>query len=142
MNVTANNKYVVVRVTDKNNCLDDSFIYLTNDAFAVIATNPLQAQVSAKYEYVDCPFTGNIVYHVQDVAVSRTSVIVDNHTVGLAMVEIKDKTEWKPMKRSSSNVWEYGGLTVFSPLSFRVTSIDGEVITDNKICSLFQYIVT
>lgn len=76
-----------------------------------------------------------MIYKVLDGSTSSwMSVIVHYHNVGIKKFELKGKTsDWVTVSRKDFNefVYQGGGLQV--PLSFRVTGVNGEVITDNDI---------
>ena len=136
-------KSIVVRITDEcPSCTAAGQLDLSEKAFSQLAD--LSAGIiPISYEYVPCSLKGNIKYHVKNGAnLYWMAVFVDNHKVGVKKLEIKgSNTDWITMQRQTYNAFVYQNGNGFGlPISFRVTSIDGEVITDENICSLFYRI--
>ena len=131
---------VVVRIIDRCPECAQNHLDMSEDSFKKLGK--LETGVlNIKYDFVPCPTTGNIKYRVKKESTKWwVSVLVDNHRVGVKKFEIKGKnTNWISVTRASYNEFEYKPSdTIEPPVSFRVTSIDGEVITDENIISLFH----
>ncbi len=100
-----------------------------NDEYAVLVS----------IEFVDCPLTGNIKYHIKDSDETHLVVVVDNHKEGIATLEVMgSSSEWLAMSRNQNNEFVVAITEpLSSPLSFRISSVYGEELIDRDVCSLY-----
>jgi len=126
-------KSVVVRIVDKCPGCAKGHFDLSRDAFKAL-DDLSKGVLQITYEFVACPTEGNIIYRVKDGSTTWwSSVVVNNHKYGVKKFEIKGKgMDWTEVKRADYNEFEYT-TKLEVPVSFRVTSIYGEVITDENI---------
>jgi len=135
VNVTnkSNKKSVVVKIIDQCPGCSSNQLDLSKGAFSKLDDLSLGI-LQVDYNFVPCRTSGNIIYTVSDDSSKWwQSIIVSNHRVGLKKLEIKDNSgKWIELTRQDYNAFE-SPYTLELPASFRVTSIDNKVITDNNI---------
>ena len=131
-------KSIVIRIIDQCPECPTNRVDLSEDAFQQLGDTKTGI-LPVTMEFVECQVTGNIGYRMKNEATKWwQSVVVYNHRVGVKKFEMKgSNTNWIEYKRKSYNEFE-GSHTLELPISMRVTSINGEVITDNNIIRLFQ----
>ena len=135
---------VVVRIIDRCPECAQNHLDMSEDSFKKLGKLEL-GTINIKYDFVPCPTTGNIKYRIKkDSTKYWVSVLIDNHRIGVKKFEMKGQnTGWVTVTRASYNEFEYTpSPSIEPPVSFRVTSIDGEVITDENIISLFPFLFT
>jgi len=133
---TAEGKSIVVKIIDKCGGCAKGHFDLSKSAFALLG-DPDLGVIQISYEFVPCQTTGNITYRVIDGStVGWASLVVQNHRYGVKKLEVKGNGgDWKEARRADYNEFiftDYTG-TFKAPISFRVTSMYGEVITDENI---------
>ena len=111
---------------------------LSPDAFAKL-TDLGKGRIPITWRYVACHTDGNIIYKVTDGSSEWwSSVVVNNHKVGIKKFEIRSGSgDWIEINRADYNEFISSGRQLSLPYSFRVTGVNGEVITDENIISLF-----
>jgi len=134
VNVTYKSKSIVVKIIDQCPGCSSNQLDLARDAFAKLE-DLSQGVLKVDYNFVACPTKGNILYRVKsDSSQWWQSIVVNNHRVGLKSFQIKGKNnrDWITLQRKDYNEFESPYAIEF-PVSFRVTSIEGKVITDTNI---------
>jgi len=133
---TDNQKTIVVKIIDKCPTCPGQGIHLdlSRDAFGQLAEHS-KGIIPISYDYVPCPTSGNIIYRVKDSStLDWMSVVVNNHKVGVKKFEVKGSGgNWVEATRADYNEFEVNAGGISLPISFRVTSINDEVITDENI---------
>ncbi len=124
---------VDVRIVDQCPGCPEGDIDLSPEAFARIA--PLEAgRVPIEWSYVSCNVDGPVVYHFKDGSNPYwTAVQVRNHRHEIARFEFGDGTTWTEVPRVDYNYFVQESGMGEGPLSFRITDVLGNALTDSGI---------
>ena len=136
---TDNNKSVTVRIVDRQPTAENGLLDLSEDAFGALEDHTVGI-IPIRMEVVPCAVTGNIQYDLYSGS-SRwwLGITVLNYRVGVAKLELKSNGgEWVEVERQDYNRFDYNSK-VQLPVSLRVTSHDGQVVTDTDILSLLSH---
>ncbi|GAM25704.1 hypothetical protein SAMD00019534_088790, partial [Acytostelium subglobosum LB1] len=138
-NVTVNQKWLVVTVTDR--CPDPGWcdarhthFDLYTEAFNFLQDPNVQGTISnMTFHKIPCNRPGNLqVYFKDGWTYYYNSLMVFNHNIGIATVDVQreNKTIFEPLTRRSYNFWEpynpWGPLG--NKFKLRITSVLGETI--------------
>lgn len=127
---------ITVRITDQCPECPRGNIDLSAEAFALIA-NPIDGRVPISWRIVSPPLATPIAYHFKDGSSKWwLAVQIRNHRNPIWRVEYRDfDGTFKPLMRADYNYFiePAGAGEVPTSLTFRVTDIYGNVLTDSGI---------
>lgn len=124
---------VIIRVVDEcPGCRPNGGIDLSPQAFEKVAPKS-KGRVPVTLTLVSCNTTGNLKYRYKDGSSEYwTAIQVQNHKVPIAKLEYQSGGSWVDMPRTSYNYFlaDKGVGKQPGGLSIRVTSTDGQVVSD------------
>ena len=86
------------------------------------------------WRYVSCNHGGNIQYLIeQNSSQYYLAVAIMNHENRLASVEVQVDGTFRSMTRPAHNEWELTTGAGNGPFTFRITDINGNVVTDSNV---------
>ncbi len=135
MEVTGPGGTVTVLVTQNcaSACAADE-IELSETAFGRIA-DISEGHDEVTWKLVSCDVTGPVAFHFEPESTEWwVSVQVRNHAVPVSSVELElpDST-WRDLPRQMHNYFEADSSPGPGPYTFRITSIDGQVIVEEDV---------
>lgn len=134
VSVTGPNATILIRIVDRcPECLPGD-LDLSPQAFSLIAELP-QGRVPISWKVVPCDVNGPIQYHFKDGSNQWwTAVQIRNHRYSIAGLEYMNQLgHYTPVTRLRYNYFvETAGMGP-GPYTFRVTDVNGQVLTDSGI---------
>ncbi len=135
MEVTGPLGTVTVKVTQ--NCASacaPGEIELSEEAFSRIA-DVSEGHAPVSWRLVSCTVTGNLAFHYEPESTEWwVSVQVRNHAVPIATLELQQSDgTWLALPRQMSNTFEAADHPGPGPFTFRITSIDDQVIVEPDV---------
>jgi expansin (peptidoglycan-binding protein) len=90
--------------------------------------------IDIKWKIVPSELVGPIEYHYHDSASQWWMALqVRNHCQAVKKLEMKINGNWQSLTRAPWNYFTFDGDAGSPPYSFRVTSIEGEILEDNDL---------
>ncbi|MBI5532342.1 MAG: hypothetical protein HY898_06490 [Deltaproteobacteria bacterium] len=124
---------ITIRVVDRCPECKPGDIDLSPSAFAKIA-DPALGRVTITWNYVECPVTGNIIYHFKDGSNPWwTAVQIRNHRYAIQSVEYLSGGSYKAIERLEYNYFVEPSGMGDGPYTLRVTDVHGHVLEDSGI---------
>ena len=124
---------VTVRIVDRCPECPEGDIDLSPQAFEKLA-DPSLGRVKIDWTYVPCEVDGNIVYHFKEGSNQWwTAVQIRNARNAIATLEVQKDGQWVKVNRLDYNYFVDEAGMGTGPYSFRVTDVNGAVLTDHGI---------
>ncbi|APR85153.1 extracellular endoglucanase precursor [Minicystis rosea] len=121
---------VTVRIVDQCPECQPGDIDLSPQAFEKLADKSL-GRIKIDWTYVPCGVDGNIVYHFKEGSNQWwTAVQIRNATNAIATLEVQKDGQWVKVNRVDYNYFVDEAGMGTGPYSFRVTDVNGAVLTD------------
>lgn len=121
---------VTVRVVDRCPECEVGHLDLSKEAFAKIA-DVSAGRVPITWQVVACDVAGNVAYHYKDgTSQYWTAIQVRNHRLPVAKLELQKGGAFVEVQRAEYNYFVVSDGAGPGPVTVRVTSIDGQTLTD------------
>jgi expansin (peptidoglycan-binding protein) len=133
VHITGPSGEVTVRIVDQCPECAEGAIDLSPEAFAKLA-DPSLGRITIHWKYVACDVTGPIAYHFKEGSNEWwTAVQIRNSRQAIAAFEFKQNGAYVPVSRVDYNYFVADSGMGPGPYDFRVTDVNGAVLTDAAI---------
>lgn len=124
---------VTVRIVDQCPGCAPGDIDLSPQAFEKLA-DPVLGRVDISWTYVPCDVSGNIVYHFKEGSNQWwTAVQIRNARFAIGKLEVQKDGQYVEVNRVDYNYFVDDSGMGPGPYTFRVTDVNGNVLTDSGI---------
>ncbi|HEX7667168.1 MAG TPA: expansin EXLX1 family cellulose-binding protein [Polyangiaceae bacterium] len=128
--VTGPKGSVTVRIVDQCPECEAGHLDLSESAFEKIADKSA-GRVPITWNVIECNVSGNLTYHYKDgTSQYWTAIQVRNSRLPIASLEVQSNGTFTKVDRQSYNYFVDAAGAGAGPVTVRVTSIDGQQITD------------